>query len=344
MDGAKLFFSNRLSTFGGLVMSNRRSFLASVGGSVAAAYTPLASSQVMCELSLPTSPRSTSVRPRVRDDALERGAQSSHDVAEAIHRNFQESIERNFARLAPGDTVELVGKLSDRELSLLSQLYAVASLNSGRLAKLLPTLVPKINPRTAARLARHFGTEQVYAEALKISPTAGGILLREVDGFKPFVPDARILVNENPLDYTIREIYLNFRTAPKGSFSVPAAMYETATYAGTRLIASFGAGYALGTAVQRTWEYVSPDSWGRFSDFLGSRVDRFLNATLSIVGSIPWDSITNQMSKSAGYWQGVLWEDFEKPGDSGWFSNGGGDFGVTDAWYDYKHAHPACQW
>ena len=142
MDDLKLFSLNWLSTFGELVMSNRRVFLTSVGGSIAVAYSPLASSQVMCELSLPTSPRSTSFRPRVRGDALERGAQSSHDVAGAIHRNFQESIERNFSGLASSDAIELVGKLSDRELSQLA--------------------------------------------------------------------------------------------APKSSFSVPAAMYETATYAGTR--------------------------------------------------------------------------------------------------------------
>lgn len=249
----------------------------------------------------------------------------------------------NLGVLDSNQAIQLIGKLNDRELSILADLYSAASLNSGKTAKLLPSLVPKLNPNTAARLSQHFPAEQVYAEAIKISPTAGDSLLRELDKFKPHMPEARILANENPLDYTLKEIYLNFRTAPKGSFSVPAAMYETATYAGTRLVSSFVAGYSLGTMIQQTWETYSPDTWGRFSDFLGSRIDRFVNATFSIVGSIPWGSITQEMSKGAGYWQGVFWDDFEGPGDSNWFSSGG-DFGVTDAWYDYKHANPKCQW
>jgi len=120
-------------------------------------------------------------------------------------------------------------------------------------------------------------------------------------------------------------------------------MYETATYAGTRLVASFTAGYTLGTVIQQTWETYSPDTWGQFSNFLGSRIDGFVNATFSLVGSIPWGSITDQMSRGAGYLQCKLWDEFGGPGDSNWFSSGG-DFGVTDAWYDYKHANPKCQW
>lgn len=60
------------------------------------------------------------------------------------------------------------------------------------------------------------------------------------------------------LDYTVYEIYLSYRTAPMGSLSVQAAIYETAVFAGQRLISAYGAGYAVGTALSLLIQTYAP--------------------------------------------------------------------------------------
>lgn len=49
---------------------------------------------------------------------------------------------------------------------------------------------------------------------------------------------------------TLREIYLEYRTAPVGSLSPGAALSETTIYAGTRLYVAWQAGYAFGTVIR----------------------------------------------------------------------------------------------
>lgn len=144
-------------------------------------------------------------------------------------------------------------------------------------------------------------------------------------------PRARLSANENPLDYAIKEIYLSYRTAPKGSFSVPAAMYETANFVGIRLGAAFGAGYSVGTVIQKTWESVSPSTWDKFSNFIGSSIDSFAGSVSSIIGMTPYGNISESMHFQVGNLQEELWNDFRDAGPRSWYA-GGGDFGVTASW------------
>jgi hypothetical protein len=57
---------------------------------------------------------------------------------------------------------------------------------------------------------------------------------------------------------TLYEIYLDYRTAPVGSVGPPAAIAETAPYAGGWLAASWGAGYAFGTEIHNLIEEFDP--------------------------------------------------------------------------------------
>lgn len=61
------------------------------------------------------------------------------------------------------------------------------------------------------------------------------------------------------VDMTPYEIYLDFRTAPVGSLTVTASLYEAGVYIGTRVSAAFGAGYAVGTAANELIETYDPE-------------------------------------------------------------------------------------
>ncbi len=75
---------------------------------------------------------------------------------------------------------------------------------------------------------------------------------------------------------TLYEIYLDFRTAPIGSLSVSGALYETASFAGSKLFGPYGAfttGYALGTALSDLIQNYAPDLWVDIGEYVAADVD-----------------------------------------------------------------------
>lgn len=252
----------------------------------------------------------------------------------AIHLDFQTVIERNFSAMPRAGINDYVGSLNKHELDLLLQAYDAASLNSGRPAKLLDIISPALDVRQAQRVIQVQGFERLYSSILRVAPARAQITIDALhisNRLRLMEPRARLSANENPLDYTIKEIYLSYRTAPKGSFSVPAAMYETANFVGIRLGAAFGAGYSVGTVIQKTWESVSPSTWDKFSNFIGSSIDSFAGSVSSIIGMTPYGNISESMHFQVGNLQEELWNDFRDAGPRSWYA-GGGDFGVTASW------------
>lgn len=61
----------------------------------------------------------------------------------------------------------------------------------------------------------------------------------------------------------------DFRTAPVGNLSVPGALSETLSFAGGRLIAAWGVGYAVGTGISQLIQTYDPS----LDDAIGGTVD-----------------------------------------------------------------------
>lgn len=266
------------------------------------------------------------------------------DAALAIHQEFQATIEGNFLNMPKIEINPFLERLSQHELDCLFRLYSSAALNSGRAPKLLDAILPALDKQQIQRLLQLVGFEPLYTATLRAAPTQAQSVLDALYATDQFPNQGALQgagYNENPLDYTVKEIYLSYRTAPRGSFSVPAAMYETATFAGTRLLGAFGAGYAVGTAIQKAWEYLSPSTWNSFSNYIGSRIDNFSNAVGSIIGQTSYSSISDTMNYQVGAAQENLWGDFQGSGPISWYTSGG-DFGVTASW-QYKENSNVCK-
>lgn len=293
--------------------------------------------------SAPTSPSSDWMPAQSARFQLGVGGSYRHagEAMAAIHRDFQATMEYNFARMTRPAINALFGAMTADELSCLCRSYATAALNSGRHQTLLDIITAALDDRQLKRLVAAAGFEQVYASVLKSAPDRAASVISALHLSPGLVRPQAGGFNENPLDYTIKEIYLSYRTAPRGSFSVPAAMYETATYAGTRLLGAFTFGYSVGTAIQKTWESYSPSSWSTFSNYLGSSIDTFAGSVSSIIGSTPFSSITDTMNRQVGTLQEGLWSEFRDAGPVSWYLNGG-DFGVTSSW-QFKASDMACK-
>lgn len=143
--------------------------------------------------------------------------------AYAIHLNFAQIIEQNFAQVTSTRAREMVDDLSrprvgraTTELDDIVRLYGLSVSASGHSAQLLPVLRRRLD-------AAHMGVVQTAFDNAQLAPPQG-----------------------NWLDYTPQEIYLDLRTAPIGSLSVRAALLETGMFLGRKVIMAFYAGYLVG--------------------------------------------------------------------------------------------------
>ena len=72
---------------------------------------------------------------------------------------------------------------------------------------------------------------------------------------------------------TLENIYLDFRTAPVGSLSAPAALLSTAAYAVTALSAAGYTGYEIGSALAPLIEKYDPSLYSAIGDDVGAVVN-----------------------------------------------------------------------
>lgn len=264
---------------------------------------------------------------------------SISDVPAAISRNLPQVIEQNFAAQSAEGAVRLINGLTDRELSWLASRYTAHALNRGRSPQLLDILSAQLEPAQLGRLSQHFGFEDVYAAVNRVAPHKAGPALASMHTSSPSPLSGRAGKLADPLlDYTLNEIYLNFRTAPIGSLGVSASLYETAVFAGTRLSLSFSVGYTLGTGMQQGFEYLFPEAWGSFSDSFGSTVDGFANGVKDVLNGQAWENIGKKAKLEIGNLQRLLYMKWMYPGAKVGYEQGGGDLAVTkfwtDKWYD----------
>lgn len=250
--------------------------------------------------------------------------------------------------MAPADLRRLLASMSTAELNDFAYHYSNAALKVGRRAVLLDMLAAKCDTGTLVRVGERFGFAETYAAAVRVAPTKASelsLLLSPLSErarslSQPGLVD-RIGLGSSPapnVDLTIREIYLDYRTAPVGSLSVRAALYETASFVSTRLTTSFATGYAVGTALNHLWSTYAPESYSSASNLLGITVDWFMTRTASVLAGSTLDHMGARDIVQIGSFQRQVFYSgaFGNLGSSTPFYSGGGDFDVSSPWEEHE--------
>lgn len=259
---------------------------------------------------------------------IDHGARTASDVAAAVHDNFPQIVEQNFARLGKAPFERMFVELSDLEFQGLAGLYMRACMQQARTPRLLDLFSERLDAGKLARLAPHFGSEPLWAALRRTSPEkaqdfAQALSVPEASArsVEAAVPPAALA--GPTIDYTIYEIYLSYRTAPIGALSVKAALYETAMFTGKRLVPAWGAGYAIGTALASVIETYAPGLWGSIGSAV-STVVHSLSTAADWVGQAHWQmqgaatfalsSFESMMMESTGGDYAVVWPWFQVRG------------------------------
>ena len=228
---------------------------------------------------------------------IDAGAARGVDPSPAIHRNFPQIVEQNFARLDAAGAARLIANLTDREASDLAQLYTTATRDAGRQGRLLDVLANRLDASHLAKVAQHFGylpVQEAVARAApaklsaftqlanvsSVAPTYGGVVssatptLTAMAGAGVMVPNAGV---GQWLNYTPYEIYLSLRTAPVGSLGVAGALYETAAIVGV-VWKQAAWGYAAGTIVAQLLQTYAPSTWDAIGGTISGMADQLTSA------------------------------------------------------------------
>jgi hypothetical protein len=284
----------------------------------------------------------------------------------AIHRNFPQIIEQNFARLDARQMANLVDSLSDAELSDLAQLYVNATTDQGLPSKLLDVMAHRLGEQRLGRISKHFGFASVYAAVTIVAPTksnrfidasltshesprsgemrfgyAGRYAQQSSDegASAEFASSAALLGAGTQaggggagrfLHMTLYEIYLDFRTAPVGALGRAGSLWETGVVASTPLYRSFLGGVAVGAAVGFLIQNYAPDLWNSIGAGVASAVDLLSNSWL---GSTL--TIANAQQSSAASFQVPSLQTSE-------FARMGGDYGVASEWREVAGSGAPC--
>jgi hypothetical protein len=232
-----------------------------------------------------------------------------------IRAIFPQVVEQNFVRLRPAALRTYMRHASDRELRELALLYGTDLNAQSRQGRLLPMLAVRASDADLLRWGRAFGTMPVYEALARFAPQklpgfergmAGGLIAVPAldQGFQPNV------------DMTITRIYQGFRAAPIGATSIPAAIYQTATYSGIHLSAAFSAGYAVGTGISYLLTNYAPS----VHDAIGGTLYEMMQGLSGLTG-IP----ISQAQEEATY-------GFQVTDYAALFEQTGGDYGAVEEW------------
>jgi hypothetical protein len=221
--------------------------------------------------------------------ATSAAAQVIGTTPEAIQRNFMGVVTRN---LGNAGTATRVSRLSDKELHAIAR-HAAQGTPAER-AALLKLFAMRLDARALVRIARAFGRAPTEAavEAYADRPTRAAFE-RDVAGLMAPDPDeggggggggtTTPYPSPSPprptVDMTLEEIYLEYRTAPVGSLSPAGALAETAQFAGVRLSAAYGAGYAVGTVISWLIGTYAPDLDDTIGSTIATMIDNFWEAS-----------------------------------------------------------------
>lgn len=276
---------------------------------------------------------------------LDEGSQAGTDAPAAIHRNFPQIIEQNFAQLGAARVTALVDSMTDRELHDLAQLYVNASADTSRMQSLLPVLANRLDAGRLARISKHFGYAATYDAVVRVAPAkafeftqrsspayaapaTGAVIappravasgmgqsLKSGTGFaSPAADIGRFL------DMTPNEIYLDFRTAPVGALGPTGALYETANVLAVGVGRAATVGVMVGTVARRLIETYSPELYDAIGGTVAAAVDNIESANGAV---------------SRGHYEEAAGDLFGlSPDVRGAMEGYGGDYGAAEDWYD----------
>lgn len=228
---------------------------------------------------------------------------------------FPQIVEQNIARLRPAAWGRYVRLASDRELQELAMLYN-ADLNAqSRQGRLLPMVAVRGSDAELLRWAKAFGSMPVYEALARYAPQKLAGFERATAGSVIAEPPLNQSFQPN-LDMTIMRIYQGFRAAPIGASSIPASIYQTATYAGGHLVAAFSAGYAIGTGISYLLTNYAPS----VNDAIGGTLYEMMQGLGGLTG-IP----ISQAQEEATF-------GFQVTDYAALLEQTGGDYGAVEEW------------
>lgn len=223
--------------------------------------------------------------------AASTAAQVIGTTPEAIRHNFTGVVTRN---LANAGTASRVARLSDKELHAIAR-HAAQGTPAER-AGLLKLFATRLDATALVRIARAFGRAPTEAavHAYADKPTRDAFD-RDVAGLMASDPEedeggsggtTTPYPSPSPprptVDMTLEEIYLEYRTAPVGSLSPSGALAETSQFAGVRLSAAYGAGYAVGSGISWLIQNYAPDLNDAIGETIASMIENFWEASSDV--------------------------------------------------------------
>ncbi len=207
-------------------------------------------------------------------------AQVIGTTPENIARNFTSVITRN---LANGGTASRIARLSDHELEAIADIVERGSPPDR--ATLLKLLATRLDARALRRVARAFGRAPVQAAvAAYASPDTRREFARlsvlgsggEGGGGNPYPSPSP---PRPTIDMTLREIYLEYRTAPIGSLSPQASLAETSMFSARYLGPAASTGLAIGTGIHLLIEEFAPSIDDAIGGTIGAMIENFWQAS-----------------------------------------------------------------
>ncbi len=243
-------------------MFNRRHMLAStaaMGLSLAAGSAVASRSQrAYTADTTPFASARSILRRRPRD--LHAGSSGPHDIVQTLHLNFAKLVEYNFARLDNLTFERAWQGLTLSEAVMLASMYDRSITDSGSQPRLLELVAERAEQPVLMRVAQVFDNARMEEALMRFAPgkllayRASAHLRSDMAGH-PLVTGlpgthSQVSPMSGPnLDYTFREIYLSYRTAPIGALGITGSLYEATMYASRHLAVAYGGGYAFGTAI-----------------------------------------------------------------------------------------------
>jgi hypothetical protein len=294
--------------------------------------------------------------------SFEDGATGPADTRAAIHRDFAKVIEQNLAQMPAKSMTAWLDGMSDAELRDLAQLYVNANADTRGTGSALQVFATRLDGPRLARLAKHFGYQEMNAAVLAVAPlkaqsfaasvsivhagpVPGAALMHDMASSGAPDPAAgRAATTPMPTtDMSITEIYLDFRTAPIGSLSAKSAIFETAQFAGMRLFRVGTWGYAIGTQVNDLMEEYAPDFYyGTFVPVVGGSIDAAIVWTQDLV-TRTYNYFANDQTRALGAYQArTLPEMGVSPYEMNDMLIDGGDLGMEEPFEYYEEGGGAC--
>jgi hypothetical protein len=240
-----------------------------------------------------------------------------------IHARFVGVIEQNFRT---GDPNKLVHALTSHELADLATLYKRA----GGTTTLLELMAKHVDADGLTLVASAFGQYETEAAAASYSPKAiftefQSLPVKAAAAASPAIAARVITANAiaaaggaaPTVDMTPYEIYLDFRTAPIGSLTVTASLYEAGVFIGTKVSTAFGVGYAAGTVTNDLIETYDPE----LEETIGGTVAEMLQQLQNAVTALSQGSVEEAFDNLFGSTPPLS---YDNPGD----------FDVTFSMYD----------